>query len=201
MLLSNACTIQMGYTARGRLESADYGGVHTIKLRDLPSHGLVSPESLTRVNLNGPLDRYLISAGDVVFRSRGERNTASALDNRYTEPVLAILPLIILRPKPTIIFPAYLAWIINQPPAQRHFDHAARGTNLRMIPRSCLNDLEIDVPGIETQRRIVAVDALVEREQSLSVLVAEKRSRLTRMILGDQARGEYLDAIQRKITT
>ncbi len=191
----------MGYTARGRLESADYGGVLTVQLRDLPSHGLVSPESLTRVSLKGPLDRYLISAGDVVFRSRGERNTALALDNRYTEPVLAILPLIILRPKPKIIFPAYLAWIINQPPAQRHFDHAARGTNLRMIPRSCLNDLEIDVPGIETQRRIVAVDALVEREQSLSVLAAEKRSRLTRMMLRGQARGQYLDALQRKITT
>ncbi len=201
MRLTHTCTIQMGYAARGRLEPADRGGVPTIQLRDLPPHGLVDPQRLTRVRIDSLPDRWLVRTGDVVFRSRGERNTASALDERFTEPAVAVLPLIILRPQRETILPAYLAWAMNQPPAQRHFDRAARGTNMRMVPRSSLDDLEIDVPGIEIQRKIVAVDALAEREQALSVLAAEKRTRLTRLILGDRARGMGPDAGRREKTT
>lgn len=189
MRLADACTIHTGYTARGRLEATTAGGVLAIQLRDISSDGLVDPERLTRVQLEDLADRYFVRAGDVVFRSRGERNTASALDERLREPALAVLPLMVLRPNRNVVTPAYLAWAINQPPAQRHFDIAARGTNIRMIPRSSLDDLELDVPDIETQERIVAVDALAEREQELTQLAGETRRKMISLILVEQASG------------
>ena len=187
MRLADACTIHTGYTARGRLEPTAAGGVLAIQLRDISSEGLVDPERLTRVQLDGLADRYFVRAGDVVFRSRGERNTASALDERLREPALAVLPLMVLRPKRDVVTPAYLAWAINQPPAQRHFDVAARGTNIRMIPRSSLDDLELDVPDFETQEKIVAVNALADRERELSRLAAETRRKVMSLILVERA--------------
>jgi hypothetical protein len=188
MRLADACTIHTGYTARGRLEpTAAGGGVLAIQLRDISPDGLVDPDRLTRVQLDGLADRYFVRAGDVVFRSRGERNTASALDERLREPALAVLPLMVLRPKLDVVKPEYLAWAINQPPAQRHFDVAARGTNIRMIPRSSLDDLELDVPDIATQRKIVAVDALAERERELSLFAAETRRKMMSLILVERA--------------
>lgn len=187
MRLADACTIHTGYTARGRLEPTTTGGVLAIQLRDISPDGLVDPERLTRVQLDGLADRYFVRAGDVVFRSRGERNTASALNERLREPALAVLPLMVLRPNRDVVTPDYLAWVINQPPAQRHFDIAARGTNIRMIPRSSLDDLELDVPDIETQRRIAAVDALAERERELSQLAAEARRKMMSLILVERA--------------
>lgn len=187
MRLADACTIHTGYTARGRLEPTVAGGVLAIQLRDISPDGLVDPERLTRVQLEDLADRYFVRAGDVVFRSRGERNTASALDERLKEPALAVLPLMVLRPNLDVVTPEFLAWAINQPPAQRHFDVAARGTNIRMIPRSSLDDLELDVPDIETQRRIVAVDALAERERELSQLAAETRRKMMSLILVERA--------------
>ncbi|MDP1577359.1 MAG: hypothetical protein Q8L76_11450 [Cypionkella sp.] len=83
--------------------------------------------------------------------------------------------------------PEYLAWAINQPPAQRHFDGAARGTNIRMIPRSSLDDLELDIPDIETQEKIVAIDALAEQERALALLVAETRRKMMSLILVERA--------------
>lgn len=183
MRLPELCSVHTGYTARGRLEPTAAGGVLAIQLRDFTSEGLIDPERLTRVYLDGVSDRYFVRAGDVVFRSRGERNTAAALDERLSESALAVLPLMILRPNPEVVMPAFLAWAINQPPAQRHFDVAARGTNIRMIPRSSLEDLELDVPDIETQRKIVAVDALAERERELSQLTAEIRRKMMSLIL------------------
>lgn len=187
MRLADACTIHTGYTARGRLEPAAAGGVLAIQLRDISPEGPVDPERLTRVQLGGLADRYFVRAGDVVFRSRGERNTASALDERLQEPALAVLPLMVLRPKRDVVTPEYLAWAINQPPAQRHFNNAARGTNIRMIPRSSLDDLELDVPDIEAQRRIVAVDVLAERERELSQLAADTRRKMMSLILVERA--------------
>jgi hypothetical protein len=56
-----------------------------------------------------------------------------------------------------------------------------------MIPRSSLDDLELDVPDIETQRRIIAVDALAERERELSQLAAETRRKMMGLILVERA--------------
>lgn len=187
MRLAEACTIHTGYTARGRLEPAAAGGVLAIQLRDISPEGALHPERLTRIQLDGLAERYFVRTGDVVFRSRGERNTASALDERLREPALAVLPLMVLRPRCDVVTPEYLAWAINQPPAQRHFDIAARGTNIRMIPRSSLDDLELDVPDIETQEKIVAVNALAEREQELSLLAAETRRKMMSLILVERA--------------
>lgn len=187
MRLADACTIHTGYTARGRLEPAAVGGVLAIQLRDISPEGIVDPERLTRIQLEGLAERYFVRTGDVVFRSRGERNTASALDERLQEPALAVLPLMVLRPKRDVVTPEYLAWAINQPPAQRHFDSAARGTNIRMIPRSSLDDLELDVPDIELQEKIVAVDGLAERERELTQLAADTRRKMISLLLVERA--------------
>ena len=55
----------------------------------------------------------MVKTGNVVFRSRGEQNMAFSLDARFHEPVLAMLPLFILRPKLNAILPEYLAWAIK----------------------------------------------------------------------------------------
>ncbi|MBT9291815.1 restriction endonuclease subunit S [Prosthecodimorpha staleyi] len=187
MRLADTCTIHTGYTARGRLEPLAAGGVLAIQLRDISPEGRIDPDRLTRVQLEDLADRYFVRAGDVLFRSRGDRNTASALDERLQEPALAVLPLMVLRPNRDVVTPEYLAWAINQPPAQRHFDAAARGTNIRMIPRSSLDNLDLDVPDIETQEKIVAVDALAERERALSQLAAETRKQMISLILVERA--------------
>ncbi|WP_372501000.1 hypothetical protein P7L66_03015 (plasmid) [Tistrella mobilis] len=187
MRLADACTIHSGYTARARLEPAVTGGVLALQLRDISPDGVIEPARLARVQLEGVAARYFVQAGDVVFRSRGERNTASLLDDRLTEPALAVLPLMVLRPRRKLVMPGYLAWIVNQAPAQRQFDLAARGSNLRMIPRAALDDLEIDVPDLPTQARIVALDALAGRERQLSLRAAETRRHLMSLILVEQA--------------
>lgn len=183
MKLTDACTIHSGYTARGRLDAVSSGGVLAIQLRDVSADGGIDPLNLSRLELDDLAERYFVRAGDVVFRSRGERNTASALDERFEEPALAVLPLMVLRPKPDVVTPDYLAWAINQPPAQRHFDNTARGTNIRMVPRSSLDDLELDVPDLATQQKILAIDTLAAREQKLTLMAADTRRKLMNLVL------------------
>lgn len=188
MRLLDVCSIQTGYTARSRLDASADGGVPAIQLRDVSADGRIDPEHLTRVDLGHMGERYFVRSGDVLFRSRGDHNTASALDERFAEPAIAILPLMVLRPNRTLVTPEYIAWAINQAEAQRHFDVAARGTSIRMVPKASLDDLLIDVPDLETQRRIVMIDALAAREGVLMRLLADRKRDLTNRLLAERAK-------------
>ena len=189
MRLTNIGSIQMGYTQRSRIGRVQSGGIPALQLGDLSGAESVRSEALARYPLADIAPRYLVRSGDVLFRSRGERNLAVALGRDFGEPAVALSPIIVIRPRVGLMAPDYLAWAINQPPAQRYFDRTARGTRLRMVPKSSLDGLEIDVPDLETQHRIVAIDCLAERERALSVLAAEKRRELISLVLVDRARG------------
>lgn len=186
MRLAEICTIQTGYTARTRLESGDEG-IPVIQLKDVPTEGVIQSGHLIRMNLPESTDRYHVGAGDLVFRSRGERTTACMLSMDFAGFAVAVLPLVIIRPKRDLVTPEYLAWAINQPDAQRQLEADARGTNLRMIPRSSLDQLEIDLPDLQTQRRIAKVDDLARRERALSIELAQNRAKLLARALHERA--------------
>lgn len=188
--LAELCSIQTGFTSRGRLEPIAHGGVLALQLRDILPNGHISKQSLIRVQIEDASERYLARPGDVLFRSRGERSTAAVIEDSIPEPVLAILPLIILRPNSSLLSGAYLAWAINQEPAQRHFKEAAQGTSLRMVPRRAIESLKIAVPSFEIQRRILQVDALAERERELAEQLTKKSYELIHRVLVERAQ-EY----------
>ena len=188
MKLSSLCALQMGYTARSRLEPASEGGVLALQLRDISADGDIGIQTLSRVQLPDLSERYMVGSGDVVFRSRGERTTATAIDESMNERAVAILPLIILRPDPSFITPQFLAWSINLPANQRRLNESAQGASIRMVPKSALDELRIDVPDLATQRHIVAAANLALREAALAASVAEKSLSLTTLALANAAK-------------
>jgi hypothetical protein len=200
MLLAHACSILSGYTARGRIEPVALGGVLAIQLRDLSANGRLDVSRLMRVQLDDVQDRHLVRPDDVLFRSRGDRNTAAAVGEDLPEAALAVLPLMILRPKANIVSGEYLAWAINHPQAQRFFDSVARGTKLRMVSRASLEQLDLDIPDLETQKKIIAIDALAERERVLSARIAGMRKELTSRILGEYAKHSQRAAATERTT-
>lgn len=185
-ILTQLCTVQIGHTARGRLE-AEPNGVAAIQLRDTRPEGGMADNAIGRYRMDPVPDRYLARAGDVLFRSRGDRNTATALGPEFDQPAVAVMPLVILRPKSDLVDATYLAWCINQPVAQRHFDVCAQGQNIRMIPIGCLSDLEIPVPDLATQRAIAEVNRLADRECDLATRLAAKRRQVTAFALHERA--------------
>lgn len=188
MKLADLCTIQMGFTTRARLEPASVGGRLALQLRDISPDGEIGVATLSRVDLPDVSERYLVTAGDVVFRSRGDRTIAIPLDESLREGAIAVLPLMILRPKPSRITPEFLAWSINLPTSQRHLDQSSQGGSVRMVPKSALEDLRLDVPDLATQRHITAAAHLARREAALAANLVEKNLSLTTLALADIAK-------------
>ena len=188
MRLAALSDIHSGYTARGRLDPLPEGGVPALQLRDVGTGGQAPGPNFQRYDLGKLSDRYFVRGGEVVFRSRGEPNAAAAIRDPLPEPVVVIVPLVIVRPDRDRVLPEYLAWAINQPDAQRRLGAEAQGTSLRMIPMAVLENLEIAVPDLPTQRCIVELDALARQEARLLRQLAARRETLVSAILGDAAK-------------
>lgn len=184
--LNCVCEIQLGFTARGRLEPMA-NGVRAIQLRDTAIEGGLNGDGVGTYRLDSIPSRYWAKPGDILFRSRGDRNTATCLPASLNEPAVAVMPLVILRPDPSRTDAGYLAWFINQASTQRYFDSCAQGQNIRMISVRCLAALAVPLPSIETQKTIVRLDDLAHRECALSHRLAERRQQIVTLALLDKA--------------
>lgn len=183
MKLGDVCTIQSGLTLRGKPDAYSQSGdpqndgVLAIQLGDIGSEDKVKRQVELRIDRGSVSPRHFVGPGDVLFRSRGSRPFAWAVDD-LAEPAVAIMPLFIIRPITHILDVGYLAWFLNQPAAQRHFAEGATGTSLRMIGKTVLQTTPIDLPPLGIQRSIAALSALANQEKRLSTLVAEQRHQL-----------------------
>lgn len=164
--LADVCDVSSGFTARARLEEV-LDGVPVLQMRDIADTPMVDASGLMCSAFEGAVDRYMVGAGDVVFRSKGERSVAAYLDRDFQPPAVAILPVMILRMKAAVL-PEYLVWQINQPEGQRHFEGDARSGTIRAVPKASIESLPIDLPDLATQQKIVEIDRLLRKEVELS---------------------------------
>lgn len=167
-------TVHMGYTFRTRLEMVEGGNVVAIQMKNIDKNSQLNEEDLVSVNLPKVKDVHLVRKGDVLFRSRGRINTATLVDNELGE-VVAAAPLLRIRLKRNKVLPEYLAWYINQPGPQAYLDRQASGTISRMINKRVIEEMEVELPSLERQEQIVAIEKLAAREQDLLRKLAEKR--------------------------
>lgn len=176
--------VQMGYPFRSRLEHDPQGDVAVIQMKDIDDANLLHTEEAIRVALPKGKAHHLLRAGDLLFRSRGRSNGAAQVPDGIGTAVLSA-PMLLIRPHG--VLPDYLCWFINAPATQAQLAALAEGTSVRMISAEALKALDVPLPSLAAQQRIVVAAALAAREQSLMARIAAQRQRLTTHILMQHA--------------
>jgi hypothetical protein len=176
MDLGEVAEVQMGYPFRSRLEHDPQGDVAVIQMKDIDDANLLHPEAAVRVALPKGKSHHLLRAGDLLFRSRGRSNGAAQVREGIGPAVLSA-PMLLIRPRD--VLPAYLCWYVNAPATQVKLAAASAGTSVRMISAEALRGLDIPLPSLAAQQRIVQIAALAEREQTLLARIATLRGHLT----------------------
>lgn len=157
-------------------------GTHqVIQVKDInqyADHQLV-PSNLYRVTPVRDAEKYVVRNGDVLFLSKGRRNSATLVEELSDSvPAIAAGYFFILRPQTGNLRSDYLAWAINAPPAQAFLQSVASGSAMPFVTRPAFESLEIDVPSLDRQRAIVELHRLARREHSLYGRLAELKSNL-----------------------
>ncbi len=187
--LNKITDIQNGYQFRGKVEPLDLkagdsigsrlppGAVRVVQIKDIDDDLRLHGKDLVAVQLGRDQEKYLALQGDVLFLSRGHRLFAAVV----TEPLrdtVATGYFFILRLKTDKIRPRYLAWYINQRPFQAVLRTFMKGTHQPLVSRKDIEDLQVEIPPLETQDAIAALDDLRVKEQHLMAAIREKRSQL-----------------------
>src|SRR5215510_14033090 len=173
MKLSDIAAIRSGFLFREKIEPNPQGKYQVIQIGDLSFAGELSLRSLSRIDLHGIKKSQLLVKGDVLFISRGRRKQAVAISDEL-ENAIASSQFFILHPDERAL-PEYLAWYINQFPAQLYLEKHSTGSNVSLINIRALAGMPVKVPPLDTQRRIIEVHRLSLRENELIEQIRKKR--------------------------
>lgn len=180
-ILKDIAQIRSGYPFRKGIEDVSDGEYRVIQIKDLDQGVMSSANNLVQTNLPDMRSDYFVQNGDVLFASRGERRRAAVVDEDLPKTIFSAQ--LFACSTDERVLPAYLAWYINQTPAQRYLDEHATGSYIRNVTKDALAHLLVPVPPLETQHKIVEVYRLGLREKQLLEEIKNKRSQLVEFAL------------------
>jgi len=112
---------------------------------------------------------HLLKPGDILFAAKGTKNFAAWYESKNL-PAVASTSFFVIRLKENTInkiLPEFLAWYINQPVSQRFLKGNAMGTSIVSISKAVLEELEILIPDLQTQKAILIITHLRNSEKKL----------------------------------
>lgn len=114
-------------------------------------------------------DKHMLRHGDVLFAAKGTKNFAAWFE-KTNQPAVASTSFFVIRLQDDFsnkILPAFLVWLINHPTSQKFLKGKAIGSSIVSISKAVLGELEISIPNIETQKAILKITNLRNKEKLL----------------------------------
>ncbi|WP_374453571.1 restriction endonuclease subunit S [Phenylobacterium sp.] len=188
--LLESVEVAAGHPLRGAVDDLQDGDVGVIQMRNVDPEVGVDWTGVARVRLPPGRRVDFLRGGDVIFSTRGGRNYAVAL---HEPPYAAVCSphFFVLRTRTDAVHPHFLAWQINQGPAQEYLKREATGSHILNIRREVVERLEIVIPPLERQAAIVAfAEAAAREKRLLSALIENRQQQINALAVGLRASDE-----------
>jgi restriction endonuclease S subunit len=174
--LKDLAQIQIGYQFRRKIEPSPSGKWRVIHIKDFDSDRVLRWDGIDRYALDGDPSRYLLQKGDVLFLFRGLRLFATVIDREESD-TLPSGHFYRLRLETNELLPEFLAWCLNHEPGRRFMETRAKQTqHMPYVPQNIFREFEVPLPPIETQRKIVELEELRQKENSLMEAIRTRRA-------------------------
>lgn len=131
------------------------------------------------IELNDKNTKFLLQENDVIFAAKGSRNFAWA----YKEDFGKCIPssaFYIIRSNPDEVIGEYLAYYLNTERVQFIIKSMATGSGMPSIPKKEFMELDVTLPTINEQQKIIEVAKLMDEDILLTtqLLLAKKTLKL-----------------------
>jgi hypothetical protein len=184
-ILGDLTTITAGHPIRDAVRSVPGGDIAVVQIKNVDADAGVDWPAVTRTILTGRREPDWLRSGDILFSARGQRNVAVSLDRPPTKSVCSPHFFLIRIKNGGLTLPAFLAWQMNQPDAQRYFSQSATGSYITSIRRQVLETLPIQIPPLERQRLVVRFAKTAQLEKEVIEKLMENRQRELNLIARD----------------
>ena len=126
-------------------------------------------------------DTYLSRVGDVVVRLR-EPITAVYIDESAKNMVIPSL-MAIVRVESSMMYGEFLAYYINSTTSQQMLKKEIKGTTIAAIKTQDLEELEVVLPSLEDQKKVVAFMNLSQNEIELLEKLKKEKQQFSHAVL------------------
>lgn len=172
--ISQIAEIKSGYLFKEGIKPDKEGNVSVIQLKDVSNRGILNAHELQRISLDKVGSENFLSVGDVLLKAKTNRPVSAVIKDRLPNAIATAHYFVISINKSEVLS-GYLAWYLNQRPAQIYFNRNAGGTRIQVINKQLLSELEVVVPDLKTQEKITKIYELHQREQDLVDAIKEKK--------------------------
>lgn len=168
--LNKLVHIEAGYPFRTSLKETASPDAYAVQLKNTNTRDGVDWSGCTPVKLPGKRQPTWLANGDLLLPARGMAPGAVLIANlprHWEERVVASPHFFVLRVHSNQVLPEFLAWYINQRPAQRYLWQNRQGSAVGNLRRKTLESLGIQLPPLTEQRSITKLAQLLYREQQV----------------------------------
>jgi restriction endonuclease S subunit len=158
------------------------GDLLYLQVKDLKSSYLADGELKPSIIDSGKIAKYTLIDKDLLFAAKGTSNFC-ALYRETMGKAVASSAFFVIRVSRTVVLPEYLCWYINTPQVLKKLQFNAVGSATPSITKEMLAELEINVPIIDIQRKIIQCNQLQEKEYALRMQITEKARQLSNQLL------------------
>ncbi|RME00520.1 MAG: hypothetical protein D6814_03345 [Calditrichaeota bacterium] len=189
--LGEIAEIQSGYPFRKSVRHHSRGNYAVVQVRDIRDDTTICYEHLARVSDIQPKKRHFLREGDLLFSAKGSHNLVGYVEKNLQNTV-ASANFFVIRVKSQYVLPEYLAWYMTQRTARKFFRAHAKGTLTLSISKAVLRQLQIPIPSLEKQRKILKMQLMANEELKIALQILTKRTQMIQAILLKAAK-EHLE--------
>lgn len=183
--LQDIAQIQVGFTlsrTKATPSSLRNYTYKTLSINAFPSNGIKIIQGYENLHISNEeiSDTYFTQEGDVLIRLRDP--IRSLFISKDSTGLLVSSLVVIVRVDRGQILGEFLSYYLNSNLPQNYFQSKVRGTTIPMIRVSDLKELEIPLPSLEKQKKIISLMQESEKEISLLKEAITQKSLLNQQI-------------------
>lgn len=151
--LNTIVEVIAGYTFRTALKNKEKSSLFVLQAKNISDNSCVDEDALEEIDFEPFWSKAIVKKGDIVISAKGSfRAGVIAVGSKN---IIATSSVYILRPKNDTILPEYLAIFLNTSLGQKQIIQKATGAMISTILRKDLEHIYINIPDIETQKKII----------------------------------------------
>ena len=173
--LKQIATIQTGTFAK----TVSQGEIVYLQAKHFNEYGQLNSVLQPDLKANNSTQKHLLKDGDVLFAAKGTKNFAAWYESQ-NQPAVASTTFFVIHLQEDFInkiLPEFLVWFINHPSSQKFLKERAIGTSIVSISKSVLEELEISIPDLQTQKVILEITQLRNKEKLLRNKIEDLREK------------------------
>jgi hypothetical protein len=166
--LGDLADFRIGPPFRERIIHEPGGMYGIVQGKDVGEDGKIHVDEMARLTrVPGKGNPEVLRAGEIVLQTRG-RSYRAALVQPTEIPLVAAGSLCILTPRASRIDPEYLVLLLNLPTMQASLRQLATGSYILNLRRSAVEEVEVPLPSLANQRRLIELGRLVRKQAEVT---------------------------------